>query len=95
MKGIQVIIRDDIPQDRCNEINHGWDDQNGRCLDMMIWNQKDQRDDDRYFGGAKDLEGLFQKYEMDAAATMRNSVECWERNGGRSHTPMPLSLIHI
>ncbi|KAG9232650.1 hypothetical protein BJ875DRAFT_73017 [Amylocarpus encephaloides] len=89
MKGIQVIIRDDIPKERCNEINHGWDEGQQRCYDMMIWNQKPQRDGDRYFGGAKDLEGLFQKYGMDAAATMKNSADCWEANGGRSHSPQP------
>jgi hypothetical protein len=89
MKGIQVIIRDDIPGDECNEDNHGWDEEKQRCYDLMIWNQRKQGESDRYFGGANDLKGLFQKYEMDPTVTMRNSLECWEANGGSSHTPQP------
>jgi hypothetical protein len=60
---------------------------------MMLWNNKTQGESKRYFGGATDLIGLFQKYEMDPAATMRNSAECWEANDGATHSPEPWAKI--
>lgn len=94
MKGINVVIRDDIKKEGCKGTNNGWDDEKKRCYDLMIWNQKPQSDSKRYFGGANDLNGLFQKYGMDAASTMRNSAECWKANGGSSHTPQPWVQIN-
>jgi hypothetical protein len=94
MKGTCVIIRDDIKKEDCKEVNQGWDEEKQRCYDLMIWNHKPQGDSHRYFGGANDLNGLFQKYEMDPFATMRNSVDCWEANGGRSHAPQSWAQVN-
>jgi hypothetical protein len=96
MKGIQVIIRDDkTAQKDCDGENEGWDEEKKRCYSLMIWNGKSQNQhSSRYFGGAEDLKGLFQKYGMIPLKTMRNAAECWEANGG-STTQAPKPWVGI
>jgi len=59
----------------------------------MIWNQKPRGDPHRYYGGAEDLVGLFEKYDMDPVATMQNSLECWQAHNGEMHEPEPFEQM--
>jgi hypothetical protein len=86
-KGAVVIIRDDMKENDCKGINNAWD--GNRCLDILIWNQKGINDGDRYFGGAHDMEGIWEKYGMNQLATMKNSVDCWVNSGGKMGDVQP------
>jgi len=94
-----VIVRDDLDsKEKCDSnVNHnnGWDEDNGRCYDLMIWNQKAMDDDSGryYFGGTVKDEGLEdvwgEPFHLDRVKTMRNAVECWEQNNGKPGEARP------
>lgn len=79
-KGAYVVVRDDLPYDKCNNPNNAWDSEKNRCLDLLTWYPKKV---DTTLGGSKDMEVVWDKWNMDKLATLRNAVDCWENNGGK------------
>ena len=87
-KGAVVIIRTDLnTAELCSNVNNGWMAERNECYDLMLWNQKSAGDNDRYFGGAHDLEKLWETYDMSPVHTMRNSADCWQGSGGTDAGP--------
>ena len=81
-KHTKIIIRDDMTKDDCQGTNNAWDDKISGCLDMMEFDETPKGT----LGGIKDFD-LWQEFGMDKLATMRNSLECWQSNGGSEGTP--------
>ncbi|KAK5739053.1 hypothetical protein LTR17_005571 [Elasticomyces elasticus] len=78
-KRIYVVVRTDIPQDKCTEPNNAWDAEKSRCLDMLSWDGTAGGT----LGGANDLNEIWNEYQLDKFATLRNAVDCWEGSGGK------------
>ncbi|KPM40559.1 hypothetical protein AK830_g5976 [Neonectria ditissima] len=78
-KGAYVVVRDDLPINKCINPNNAWDDQKGRCLDLLTWYPKKVS---TTLGGSKDMEVVWDAWNMPKLQTLRNAVDCWESNGG-------------
>ncbi|PCD34001.1 hypothetical protein FGRA07_09156 [Fusarium graminearum] len=83
-RGLYVVVRDDLPKPKCINPNNAWDDEKGRCLDILAWYPKT---DKKTFGGNKDIEFAWNSWGMDKLGTLRNAVACWENNGGKIGSP--------
>ncbi|EXL74424.1 hypothetical protein FOPG_10455 [Fusarium oxysporum f. sp. conglutinans race 2 54008] len=79
-KGFYVVIRDDLPINKCTHPNNAWDDRTGRCLDILSWWPKSASG---RVGGDLAMEKVWDKWNMSPLWTLRNAVECWENNGGK------------
>ncbi|CVL08612.1 related to chitinase [Fusarium proliferatum] len=78
-KGFYVVIRDNLPINRCTHPNNTWDDRTNRCLDILSWWPKSASG---RVGGDLAMEKVWAKWNMSPLWTLRNAVECWENNGG-------------
>lgn len=78
----QIIIRDDMNRDGCKGTNNAWDDQKNWCIDMMQFDGTPKGT----LGGINDID-MWKDFGMDKLATMRNTVECWQKNGGKEGSP--------
>ncbi|KAJ3547829.1 hypothetical protein NM208_g1311 [Fusarium decemcellulare] len=78
-KGAYVVVRDDLPIGKCTNPNNAWDGNKGRCLDILTWFPKKV---DTTLGGSKDMEVIWEAWNMDKLAILRNAVACWEDNDG-------------
>jgi hypothetical protein len=83
-RGIYVVVRDDLPSDKCTHPNNAWDDEKRRCLDVLAWYPKKVG---QTLGGNKDIEYAWSDWDMDKLRTLRNAVSCWEDNGGHVGKP--------
>ncbi|KAI1049518.1 hypothetical protein LB505_008105 [Fusarium chuoi] len=79
-KGFYVVIRDDLPINKCTHPNNAWDDRTNRCLDILSWWPKSASG---RVGGDLAMEKVWAKWNMSPLWTLRNAVECWENNGGK------------
>ncbi|KXH32852.1 hypothetical protein CSIM01_04345 [Colletotrichum simmondsii] len=78
-RGAYVVVRDDLPVDKCTNPNNAWEADKKRCLDILAWYPKKVS---QTLGGNKDMEALWTDWNMDKLGTLRNAVECWENNNG-------------
>ncbi|KAF4778701.1 hypothetical protein HER10_EVM0009051 [Colletotrichum scovillei] len=78
-RGAYVVVRDDLPVDKCTNPNNAWEADKKRCLDILAWYPKKVS---QTLGGNKDMEALWTEWNMDKLGTLRNAVECWENNNG-------------
>jgi chitinase len=83
-RGLYVVVRDDLPKPKCINPNNAWDEDKGRCLDVLAWYPKKVS---QTLGGNKDIEYAWNSWGMDKLATLRNAVSCWEDNKGHIGTP--------
>ncbi|RKL26365.1 hypothetical protein BFJ72_g13761 [Fusarium proliferatum] len=80
-KDFYVVIRDDLPINKCTDPNNAWDDRTNRCLDILSWWPKSASG---RVGGDLAMEKVWAKWNMPPLWTLRNAVECWESNGGKN-----------
>lgn len=80
-KKMFVVVRTDLPEDKCTNPNNAWDDEKSRCLDLLSWDGGDSST----LGGANDMtdNDMWKAWNMDPFWTMRNAVDCWEDNNGK------------
>jgi hypothetical protein len=83
-RGLYVVVRDDLPLPKCINPNNAWDDEKGRCLDVLAWYPKKVS---QTLGGNKDIEYAWNSWGMDKLKTLRNAVSCWENNDGHVGKP--------
>ncbi|KLO83446.1 Uncharacterized protein Y057_1095 [Fusarium fujikuroi] len=79
-KGFYVVIRDDLPINRCTHPNNTWDDRTNRCVDILSWWPKSASG---RVGSDLAMEKVWAKWNMSPLWTLLNAVECWENNGGK------------
>lgn len=84
-KKAYVVIRDDLDQAACTNPNNRWDAERGQCIDFLTWDGSEGGK----LGGANDLNHLWTEWNMDALATYRNAIDCWEKSGGKVGTVVP------
>lgn len=82
-KGAYVVIRDDLPRDKCTNKNNVWDRQGSRCLDVLVHWPRPAGE----IKGSTAIETAWNSWGMNKFDTLRNAVDCWESNGGKVGKP--------
>ena len=89
-KKMFVVLRTDVPQDKCTEPNNAWDNEKSRCMDLLTWNGAD----DSTLGGGNDLiaNKMWESWNMDPYWTMKNAVTSWEEHDGHIGDVGPMQV---
>ncbi|OBR04313.1 hypothetical protein CH63R_13440 [Colletotrichum higginsianum IMI 349063] len=79
LRGAYVVVRDDLPINKCTNPNNAWDADKSRCLEILAWYPKKVF---QTLGGNKNMKALWTTWKMDKLQTLRNAIDCWKYNDG-------------